>query len=62
MDSVRTILFRNQSNVSMIMFLQQNMIQEKIPNTIKNLNFHDKPVFLKEKGNEPIWARYVNYI
>jgi hypothetical protein len=57
MDSVRTKLFRYQSNVSVILFLQQNMIQEKILDTTKNLHFHHILVFLIEQGSESIRAK-----
>ena len=56
MDSMGARLFRDQSNVSVILFLQQDVIHEEIPNAAKDLRFNHRPIFLKEEGSEPIRA------
>jgi hypothetical protein len=58
MDNMGTKLFRDQSNVSVIMFLQQDVIQEEVPDAAKDLRFNHRPVFLKEKDSETIRAWY----
>ena len=57
MDNVRIGLFGNQSNMSVVLLLQQKVILEKVFDATKNLIFNYKPVLLIEKGNEAIWPR-----
>ena len=57
MDNVRTRLFGNQSNMSVILLLQQKVILEKVFDAAKNLIFNYEPVLLIEKGSEAIWPR-----
>ena len=56
MDSMGTRLFRDQSNVNVVLFLQQNVVQEKVPDTTKNLKVYHRPIFLEEMCSEPIRA------
>jgi hypothetical protein len=49
MNCMRTKLFRNQSNMCMILLLQQKVIQEKIPDAAKSIIFNNRPILLIKK-------------
>jgi hypothetical protein len=46
---MRTRLFKNQSNMSMVLLLQQKVIQEKNLDAAKNIIFNNRPVLLIKK-------------